>query len=145
MHDIVTLEPVSWWPLAPGWYVLILALAITMAWLGYKRLKQWRRNAYRREALKELESIAPQEVPELVKRVCLSTWPRNKVASLSGEAFIKFLNQSDDTSHFSHSTGTLLLELSYNPSPDISRNDPQYQQLIHTTKQWIKHIRTEVP
>ena len=95
LRDIVTPDPVSWWPLAPGWWVVILAgclLAAIGAWRGVSR---WRANAYRREALAKLgsaESIA--DVACLLKRTALGAYPRSSVASLTGEAWCRFLTES---------------------------------------------------
>lgn len=95
LRDIVTPEPVSWWPLAPGWWVVILVgclLAAIAAWRGWRR---WRANAYRREALSKLEraeSIAA--VANLLKRTALGAYPRSSVASLSGDAWCRFLTES---------------------------------------------------
>jgi hypothetical protein len=88
--------PVSWWPPAPGWYVvgaLAVALAVWSAWRGWER---WRAAVYRRAALAELRRLerraadgsqhaaALREVPALVKRTALAAYPLGTVASLSG-------------------------------------------------------------
>ena len=95
LRDIVIPEPVSWWPPAPGWWVVILVgclLAALAAWRGWSR---WRANAYRREALSKLEraeSIAA--VANLLKRTALGAYPRSSVASLTGDAWCRFLTES---------------------------------------------------
>ena len=142
MHDIVVSDPVSWWPLAPGWFVLLLALTLALAWAAAKTFRHWRKNAYRREALRSLELIEPPELPELVKRVCLSAWPREQVATLSGDEWLKFLDQSANTNDFSQGAGRLLLELSYNPNLSIQNDDAEYQRLSKAVSRWIKESRT---
>ncbi|HEX7342450.1 MAG TPA: DUF4381 domain-containing protein [Rhodanobacteraceae bacterium] len=49
--------PASWWPLAPGWWVLAALLLIVMAWLAWRT---WRRRLPRRrwrEAERELDAL----------------------------------------------------------------------------------------
>lgn len=133
MHDIVVSEPVSWWPLASGWYVLILVLAMAIIWFGVKTFKQWKKNAYRRAALRELKSISPADLPALVKRVSLCIYPREQVATLSGEAWLEFLDQSGNTQDFTQGPGRNLLELSYNPN---ASNIP-IEELTNIIRKWV--------
>ena len=53
LRDLAEPGPVSWWPLAPGWWVLTGVLVITLAVATFRRLKKYRANAYRRAALGE--------------------------------------------------------------------------------------------
>ena len=133
MHDIVMSEPVSWWPLASGWYVLILVLTMAIIWLGVKFWNQWKANQYRRDALRELKSISPADLPALVKRVSLCIYPREQVATLSGEAWLEFLDQSGNTQDFTQGPGRHLLELSYNPN---ASNIP-IEELTNIIRKWV--------
>ena len=58
LNDIVAPAPVAWWPLAPGWYALAGILLLALFWLGFRRLRSWQQNRYRREALRALAQIA---------------------------------------------------------------------------------------
>ncbi|WP_425400780.1 DUF4381 domain-containing protein [Aeoliella sp.] len=92
LHDIVEPPPVSWWPLAPGWYGLLAIAAVLVAWWGIRRWRQWRANAYRRAALGELKSAkTPAEISELLRRTALAVAPRSEVASLTGERWPEWL------------------------------------------------------
>jgi hypothetical protein len=142
MHDIVVSEPVSWWPLAPGWYVFMLIFAMAMIWVGVKYWRKWKANQYRRDALRELDDISPHDLPTLVKRVGLSAWPRDEVANLSGDAWLKFLDQSGNTTDFTQGAGRLLLDLSYKPHSKIDHDSPEYQQLLKLIQRWIQQSRT---
>ena len=131
MHDLVVPDPVTWWPLAPGWWVVLLALGLALIWLASHSYRRWKQNAYRREALRELQTIPASELPALVKRVCLATYPREEVAALSGEPWLEFLDQTGNTTDFTQGPGRHLLELSYNPHftpPD---------DLTKLIRQWI--------
>ena len=56
LRDIHLPPPVSWWPLAPGWWLLLGTLLLLTAiafWLWRRR----RRSNWRREALRELAQL----------------------------------------------------------------------------------------
>lgn len=133
MHDIVVPDPISWWPLAPGWWVVLLILGIALLWLAAIGYRRWQNNAYRRQALHELETITPAELPALVKRVSLVTFPREKVATLSGEPWLEFLDQTGNTTDFTQGPGRHLLELSYNPNA----NDLPIKELTQVIRKWV--------
>jgi len=73
-------SPVSYAPQTWGWWVLLGILIGVALLIAARRYVQWRRNRYRREALKQLavlrsrseELEALRELPQLLKRVALS-------------------------------------------------------------------------
>lgn len=101
--EIVVPQPVPFTPQTAGWYLLgAVALAIfgVSVWRAWKRYKK---NAYRRSALLELEtlrcgqadrSVRVARLPILLKRCALATYERRLVAPLSGEAWLAFLNKT---------------------------------------------------
>jgi hypothetical protein len=95
LRDLVQLPPVSWWPLAPGWWALLvvaIGILIGMACLVWRR---WRARAYRRAALGELQSATDMTaIAEILKRTALVAYPRTDVASLSGLAWAEWLAES---------------------------------------------------
>ncbi len=138
LHDIVVPDPVSWWPLAPGWYVIILGLVIAATWISIRFIQQWQSNRFRREALRQLETIKPSELPALVKRVALCLWPREQVASLSGDDWLQFLKQSNTTT-FTKDSGKNLLSLSYSPDTNLEASSPEFSELKNTVRTWIQN------
>ena len=125
LNDIVLPATVGWWPLAPGWYFLIGLLLITLAWLCYRSLQRWNNNHYRRAALTELQLLEEdtqnaekrdsslRQLPVLLKRTALSAYPRNQVASLSGDDWYGFLNSQVKKPAFTDPTISLLDHLAY--------------------------------
>jgi len=144
MHDIVMPTPVSWWPLAPGWWVVMLILAIGILWLGIVIYRRWKQQAHRRAALRELDHTPPHELSALLKRVCLSEFPRDQVASLSGQSWLEFLDQTGNTDTFTRGNGRYLLDLSYNPNSTAPGGVAQAvrQWLLHREKRSISITRS---
>lgn len=92
LHDIVLPPEVGWWPLAPGWYGVLLVLALVVLLTGWRALKRWKSNAYRRAALRELGTLhGDTATAELLRRTALACVPREQVARLTGRAWPAWL------------------------------------------------------
>ena len=145
LKEIALPESISYFPQTPAWYILFGVIAALILFFLWKQYKHYQSNKYRRVALNELSKITSektyQEIPELVKRVALVFSDRNETASLSGEAWLGFLNKSYKDNGFSSDAGRLFVDLSYS-SPNNIR---EYQQseikiLISLISEWImKH------
>ena len=122
LRDIHLPEPISWWPPAPGWWLLAvtLILLVLLLWFGYR---YYQRGAIKRAALNELKQIAShyreqpqqllQQLSQLLRRVALATQPRNRVAGLSEEAWLAFLDHFTGQQQFTQGVGQVLLHGSY--------------------------------
>ncbi len=106
LHPLRQPELIGWWPLAPGWWLLLCLIVISVGLLIYLLRRHWRKNAYRRRALAQLDSLHAQyqsdsrdaeylgAINALLKSVALHAYPRATVASRHGEAWRQFLNTS---------------------------------------------------
>lgn len=140
LHDILLPSPVPWWPPAPGWYV-ILALLIVLG--GVLALRWWlrrRANAYRREALALADSVTPAELPELLKRVALSAWPRERVAALANKPWWDFFARSGGAA-FPEEQGRALSRLSYDPNAELDADGER--ALRSAARRWIGSHRAD--
>jgi|TARA_B100002003_G_scaffold251138_1_gene293260 hypothetical protein len=135
LRDIHLPLTIDTWPPAPGWWILaflgMAAILTTLYWLW----RRWRANAYRREGVKQLDAILSayeshgdisrylSEYQILLKRVALTRYDRNIVASLSGEAWADFLDKSSDSMEFTMGEGQALIDSNYRlePAADIDR------------------------
>ncbi len=96
LHDILVPASVPWWPPAPGWYVVLGIVLVLMVILLIRALRHRLRNAYRHEALAALRMsrLSAVELATLLKRVALTAYPREQVASLTGQAWLDWLAQT---------------------------------------------------
>jgi hypothetical protein len=95
LRDVVLPNaPASWPPTAGMWLALcIVALTLLLAILTI-RLAQ-RRNAHRKAGLLLLRDVSTvHDVSVVLKRVALAAFPRQQVASLYGEEWAAFLQQT---------------------------------------------------
>lgn len=138
LHDVIVPPEISWWPPAPGWLWMLVALAVILVLVLLRTLTALRNNRYRREALAELadcENDLPR-MAEILKRTALAAFPRSQVASLTGQAWLTFLDHTGRTNYFA--TQDWLVEALYNPggsspSPDTVN---AFRQKAHD---WIRN------
>ena len=57
LHPLREPELIGWWPLAPGWWILIVIALLCLGALIYLLIRRSRRNAYRRLALSQLQNL----------------------------------------------------------------------------------------
>jgi len=139
LHDIIELPPVAWWPPAPGWDVVGVLLLVLFLWSMWHWAVWWRRNAYRREALRLLKALPVEaaglpQLDELLKRVALSAYPREQVASLSGVAWLEFLDRTANSKEFVEGAGRVLGEAAY-----VSEKSPaDVPAVMAVAENWIR-------
>jgi len=144
LKDIHLPKPIGAWPLAYGWYGLMLLVflsAIGVSYFIFKRRKYARPkkqalellSTYKQHYEKEKNTqVTSARISELLRRVALVYFPRKEVASLHGEAWIHFLNQTSKKVDFKPVQGMLL------DSPFKTSEKIDLQPLILRAEQWIK-------
>jgi len=129
-------EPIGWWPLAPGWWFVILLAMLGFGWLILRAWRTRQFNAPRRYAMRALASVETdylthrnpvelgKQVSELLRRGMLAYAPRHEVAGLTGEAWLEWLDQGLPVPYFHTEGGKSLLRLPYrDPAGDFSDVD----------------------
>lgn len=136
LRDLHLPDQIGWWPLAPGWWFVLLLAASAfgyLIWLAYRK-RQY--NAPRRFALRELAHCEAEylkhrnpvtlgkQLSELLRRGMLAYAPREEVAGLTGEAWLEWLDQGMPLPYFHTEGGKSLLQLPYrDPAGDFSDVD----------------------
>lgn len=145
LHGIKAPEPSSWWPLAPGWWLLIgltLALAAGAAYAAVRRAQQKR---YRREALALLSELEQQprgsvaDVNAILKRTASYAYPHERaaVSRAYGQTWVAWLNSHCRQPVFTGSSADLLTDGAYR-TPHNTPPGPLYD----AARAWIhQHTR----
>ena len=154
LRDIHDIAPIPWWPPAPGWWLLLLALALLLyaAWrwrvplslrlpIPGLTLGTWRWDAA--AALRALERRARAgqdakttagELSELLRRIAMARLGRAACAGLTGQAWLDWLSARDPNGFPWHERGRALLVIPYAP-PGGNRED--LLALIHAAEAWV--------
>lgn len=142
-------EPVGWWPLAPGWWVLMAMLVIGCAFLVRAWLRRRAHSAARRKALRQLEEsrsafayhgnpvVLGAEVSELLRRAMLAYAPRSEVAGLTGEDWLAWLDRDLETPRFREGAGRSLLELPYR-NPETVAADVDVEAMLAAVRERLQ-------
>jgi Domain of unknown function (DUF4381) len=141
LRDFHLPAPIGWWPLAPGWWALlsigisILALSV---WLWRRSKRPTVKKLAKRElcrlkidpALSDTDRI--RQLSILIRRICLSTYPRVESARLTGRDWLAFLDKILDERAFSEGPGKVLIDAPYRPDVEV---DPE--PLFRLCERWI--------
>jgi outer membrane lipoprotein SlyB len=118
LRDLALPPAVSLWPPAPGWWIIAAAGLAAAAILSAAALARYRRNAYRREALRQLDTVAFGAISAVLKRTALAAWPREQVAALTGAAWLAFLDRTGRTTAFTEGAGRHIETLAFGGAVD---------------------------
>jgi len=146
LRDIHLPADIGWWPLAPGWW-LLLAMTLLLA-LGLGLLVRFRRRRrLRRLALAQLGNLQTLEgnqlaaaLSRLLRQAALAHFPRHQVAGLTGAAWLQFLDRPFSDQPFQSGVGRCLVEAPY-------RNDVQVAgpDLLALARRWLKQLPPQPP
>ena len=145
LRDIHAAAAPAFWPPAPGWWVLavllVAALVVTTVWL----LRYYRARRHRRQIMDELDTLSAVNTKEntgefvtklsiLLRRIALRRFARQRVASLTGTDWLRFLDETGGGGDFEHGVGQVLEVGPYCPQ---TREQPR-EALLALARRWAK-------
>jgi len=157
LADIHLPDGVSWWPLAPGWWILLalLVIAITGFFIWRHRKQQ---NQYRVIAQQELAAIYAKyqqsqnatdylhSLSVLLRRTALTAYPHSFNASIKGSDWLTWLDTVCPAMNqqFSGELGQSLLSSAYqkNPQVDVSGLQQLSSQWINLHRNYRQKLST---
>lgn len=145
LRDVHLPNEVGWWPLAPGWWLLMLVTALLLAWLLRKWL-HWRQlNRYRKDAIAELNNLLHhwqqdgdtarylQSAAAVLRRALLHLDGGKKSVSLTGQHWVAALHSYTKIT-LSDSTIEALTIAGYQSNPEV--------EVAHVNRQLVDWLRT---
>ena len=145
LHDIHAAPPPPLWPPAPGWWVLASVVLAVLVFAGVRLYRRHRLRRQRKRILAELQRLDREElqrdtaafttaVSTLLRRVALMRYPRRRVAPLSGEEWLRFLDQTGGGGRFRNGPGRVLGSGPYLPRS----HEIETAELLRLAAEWIE-------
>jgi hypothetical protein len=138
LADIHLPDPISIWPLAPGWWIVIVLIFASLCWLGFLSFRKFmltrRLQTAQRELAKAIQTYHGTiknennnqnkagldylyAVNTVLNRVALYTDPKHsrEIAKLTGKPWLEYLDYSFGGTEFKDGPGKVLAEGQYRP------------------------------
>ena len=145
IRDIHLPEPITWWPPAFGWWLVLLCiitLVIIMVW-SYKKITRKTAIKSARHLLSQIQMRSDWDnlqkltaLSALLRRTAISIYPREQVASLTGQAWLDFLDRPFKEKKFSSPQGQQLINSLYQQT-----NNSDLNPLFEFSEQWLTAIK----
>jgi len=132
-------DPVEFSFDTPAWYTLFVLLGIVLLYSFWLWHRGYRKNAYRREAIRTLAATAPDDssiltIQVLLKNVAIKTYGRKKVAGLFGKEWLCFLEETGKNTPFSNIEVLYMLD-----KPEAGKDrSALINEFALLTKKWIR-------
>jgi hypothetical protein len=151
LRDIHLPPAAPFWPPAPGWWVLGVVLLLLLAWACTVAWRRRRLQRQRRRILDELAALETDFTRErsserlarislLLRRIALARYPRERVAGLTGMAWLRFLDESGGHGRFTAGPGRVLAAAPYQRSIPHDMDLAGFSQLVRA---WVEtHARS---
>ena len=148
IRDLHLPEAISWWPLAPGWWILLGIALIIFGWLLRRYRRRRARGVARRHALRELDLLLSDYeqhrnvvifgvgVSALLRRTMLAYAPRDEVAGLTGDDWLAWLDRDLAHPQFVAGPGRNLINLPYR-DPNSESVDADVYALVTAVRQRV--------
>ncbi len=144
LRDIHLPAEPSWWPPAPGWWLLAILLIGVAFVLTRILINRRRRSLPSRELINELQMMDLGKNPEeaqralidisrLVRRYAVTHYGRSNIAGLTGPRWLDFLDRVSHSSDFTRGPGKLLAEGPYRP-----HTEGELEELRATIIRWAR-------
>lgn len=147
LKDIAPPPEPAWWLLPPAYlFALCSIFAITgIAWfiLRYRKVNQLAKQANR--DLQRIRSLYNHhqdtrqlglELSKWLKLVSIMAFPQQHPESLTGESWLKFLDECHGGNHFSSGKGKVFGGAIYREQVDLNAH-----QLVELCEQWLTIVR----
>lgn len=152
LRDIHLPDPVSWWPPAPGWWLLGLGALVALGLASWALGRHLKRRRRLRRVLAEVDALAAayhrdgdaqalcSGLSLALRRVALAGWPRERVAGLTGTAWLRFLDDSGGGGAFAEGPGRALVHAGYGDGTAVDG-----AALVTLARRWIAGTLKRVP
>ncbi len=146
LRDIHLPDAVSWWPPAIGWWILLALIIVAIIFvpklyrrITYTPLKKVAENTFKHIVAKYNRSHDNSgfinETSRFLRQTAMSYCGREEIAQLTGEQWVKALNNISGQTHFNDEIKQSLLNAPYQKNVTIDT-----EQLIQSVQNWLSDL-----
>ncbi len=144
LSPVITPDAPTWWPLAWGWWAVIITSIILITLVFYIAKRRKNDQQPKQEALsyftnsQSSDRLSPSEAQRILRQAALSYFPREKVAGLASDDWLKFLDTQLKKPLFVEKQAQWQQSLYQDTT---SMNDEQrqsQQQLVDDCETWLR-------
>jgi len=142
LRDIQIPDAIGLWPPAIGWWILAVLIPLLL-YLSYKLYKYITRKTALKVVKKQFKVLKINtqlndkqklvELSSLMRRIAVSIFPREELASLTGNAWLDFLDKHSETALFNSDMARLLIDAPYRKAPDLN----ELNALFDLCENWV--------
>lgn len=150
LRDIRGLDPMPWWPPAPGWWyllclIVVLAVLYRVAWRALtarKLSRAWQEDAMRilcdlkSDKLKADKDKAAS-LSVLLRKLAIRKHGRAACAGLEGEEWLRWLARNDPSGFDWEREGRILIDAPYAPDGP-ARRPGVLDRIVQAVEGWVR-------
>ena len=148
LQDIHLPGDASFWPPAPGWWLLLALLIAVALWAVIKLRNKARLRKQQELILSQLDALEADlkkhpsnetiaEINTLLRQLAVNYYPRDEIASLTGAQWLQFLDNAGGTRAFSKGAGRILVDAPYQANNLSNLNLDEFVPLV---RKWVRKI-----
>lgn len=146
LRDIHLSDPISWWPIAFGWWIAFGVVAMAIFLIVFF-LRKYLKPTTKKEAVMALDQIEKSFIDNgdgkqclcalsnLLRRVSVKVHSA-EYAGLTGDAWLQVLDKSLKEPLFSQGAGRILIHAPYQPHVDIK----EASEMIKLCRNWVNSL-----
>lgn len=144
LRDIHLPEQIGWFPPAVGWWLLLILVPIVSYFFIALLQKLFRKTALKEakkllQQLQENDALSPiekvRELSTLIRRVAISQESEKEtIASLTGRAWLDYLDNSLENAPFKHGVGRCLAYAPYQKELSL---EVDLKELFKLVQNWL--------
>lgn len=146
LKDIHLPTAINWWPIAPGWWILLGLIALVFLLIAMKRSRNRKRRQLVQAAVSSLDILAQDKTLDaaqwlkalstLLRQLVINFHGREAGAGLVGKDWLEYLDQKGGSRSFSEGVGQVLASQPYQQTSNYDR-----EALLNLVRQWLKQQR----
>lgn len=149
LYDIEGLDPISCWPLGPGWWLLLILIIIFVIGLFILYFKKqtlkrsWQYlilnqlSDFEKNLCEENAQATVVQLSELLRRIAMHQYSRVECAGLEGKVWLSWLKKHDPKQFDWETKGKILVEAPYSPS-SLTVSLEEVLDFIKAIRRWVK-------